>query len=83
MITSLANERIKAIRKLQERKTRQESGLFYIEGLRIVAEAVEQGVPFDTLVVAPDLLKSTLASSWSTGQRSKRHPGPGGEQRGV
>ncbi len=64
MITSLANERIKAIRKLQDRKARQESGLFTIEGLRIVAEAVEQAkagqVKIDTLIVAPELLKSTF-----------------------
>jgi RNA methyltransferase, TrmH family len=64
MITSLSNERIKTIRKLQERKFRQESGLFYIEGLRIVAEALEQAAAgrakVDTLVVAPDLLKSSF-----------------------
>jgi RNA methyltransferase, TrmH family len=74
VITSLANDRIKAIRKLQERKTRQESGLFYIEGLRIVAEAVEQGVPFDTLVVAPDLLRSTFGQQLVEGQRSNGIP---------
>jgi RNA methyltransferase, TrmH family len=58
LITSPANERIKAIRKLQERKARQESGLFYIEGLRHVAEAAEQSARFDTLIVAPELLVS-------------------------
>ncbi len=64
MITSLANDRIRAIRKLQDRKTRQESGLFTVEGLRIVAEALEQArtgrVRVDTLVVAPELLKSSF-----------------------
>ena len=58
MITSSANDRIKQIRKLQERKERLESGLFYLEGLRIVGEAVESGAAIDTLVVAPELLKS-------------------------
>lgn len=58
MITSLSNERLKAIRKLQDRKARQESGLFFVEGLRIVAEAVEQQAQVETLVVAPDLLVS-------------------------
>lgn len=58
MITSSSNERIKAIRKLQDRKTRQERGLFYVEGLRIVAEAAERGAQFETLIVAPELLKS-------------------------
>jgi TrmH family RNA methyltransferase len=57
-ITSSANEHIKALRKLHDRKARQESGLFLIEGLRIVAEAVEAGAPLDTLVVSFELLKS-------------------------
>lgn len=57
-ITSAANERVKFLRKLHERKTRQESGLFLIEGLRIVAEANEMGAQFEQLITAPDLLKS-------------------------
>lgn len=61
MITSLVNDRIKSIRKLQERKARDESGLFFLEGVRVVAEAVQQGAELDTLVYAPDLLKSTFA----------------------
>jgi TrmH family RNA methyltransferase len=73
MITSLSNERIKTIRKLQDRKSRQESGLFYIEGLRIVAEALEQAAAgrakVDTLVVAPDLLKSSFGQQLVTEQR--------------
>jgi RNA methyltransferase, TrmH family len=58
MITSPANERIKSIRKLQERKARQESGLFSIEGLRITGEAIEQGAAIEMLVAAPELLVS-------------------------
>lgn len=64
VITSLSNERIKAIRKLQDRKTRRESGLFFVEGLRIVAEAVEQSAAgraqIETLIAAPQLLTSEL-----------------------
>ena len=78
MITSLANERIKAIRKLQDRKAREESRLFTIEGLRIVAEAVEQadagGVTIDTLVVAPELLKSTFGRNLVAEQVSRGVP---------
>jgi TrmH family RNA methyltransferase len=74
MITSLANERIKSIRKLQDRKSRQESGLFYVEGLRIVAEAVEQHAPIDTLVVAPELLKSAFGRQLVEDQRSAGVP---------
>lgn len=58
IITSSANPRIKQIRKLRDRKERQETGLFYLEGLRIVAEAAEQGAALDTLIYAPELLSS-------------------------
>jgi len=78
MITSLSNERIKAIRKLQDRKTRQENGLFFIEGLRIVAEALEQAsagrAKVDTLVVAPDLLKSSFGQQLVKEQRARGVP---------
>jgi TrmH family RNA methyltransferase len=58
MITSSANPTIKQIRKLRDRKERQQSGLFYAEGLRIVIEAAHQNAPIQTLVTAPDLLTS-------------------------
>ena len=43
VITSPANDRIKEIRKLQNRKMRAESGTFLIEGLRIVGQAIQAG----------------------------------------
>jgi RNA methyltransferase, TrmH family len=58
IITSRANARVKQFRKLRERKERLKTGLFTIEGLRIVAEAVEQGAEIEMLFVAPDLLVS-------------------------
>jgi TrmH family RNA methyltransferase len=70
MITSFANDRVKTIRKLLDRKSRQESGLFYIEGLRIVAEAVEQRAAIDTLIVAPDLLQSSFGQQLVMNQRA-------------
>jgi len=78
MITSLANERIKAIRKLQDRKARQESGLFYVEGLRIVGAMAEQAggrsAAIETLVVAPDLLKSDFGRQLVAAQQSRGVP---------
>ncbi len=74
MITSHVNERIKAIRRLHDRKFRDESGLFFIEGLRVVAEAIEQGAELDTLLVAPDLLKSDFGRNLVAGQREKGLP---------
>jgi TrmH family RNA methyltransferase len=60
-ITSQANPRVKAIRKLHERKERQQTGLFYVEGLRLVGEAVQLNAPIQYLVVAPYLLVSPFA----------------------
>ena len=71
MITSSANERMKQIRKLQERKERMESGLFYLEGLRIIGEAVEAGETLETLVIAPDLLRSDYGLKLATAEKEK------------
>lgn len=60
-ITSRQNEHIKQIRKLRHRPQRQQAGLAYIEGVRIVGEAVQLGADIDVIVVAPDLLKSQFA----------------------
>lgn len=74
MITSAANERVKWLRKLQERKARQESSLFYIEGLRIVTEAVRQGAEIETLVVAPELLRSEFGQQLVAEQKATGLP---------
>ncbi len=58
MITSLANERIKHIRRLRERKYRRETGLFFVEGLRLVGEAMETGAVVHELIYSPELLQS-------------------------
>jgi TrmH family RNA methyltransferase len=50
MITSTANEQVKLVRKLRERKYRAESGTFYIEGIRIVREAMEYPQRIKTLI---------------------------------
>jgi TrmH family RNA methyltransferase len=42
-ITSLTNPTVKAVRALHLRKAREESGLFLVEGLKSVAEAVDLG----------------------------------------
>lgn len=58
LITSTSNPQIKEIRKLRERKARSASGMYYIEGLRIVGEAVDQGERIEQLIIAPELLIS-------------------------
>ena len=59
-ITSLQNPGIKAIRALSQRKRRQETGLFFAEGIRLAGEALQTGADIETLVVAPELLRSNF-----------------------
>ncbi len=63
MITSFANSKIKAIRKLEQKKYRQKTGTFFIEGLRTVGEAVQMGADIEMLVTCPDLLISEFGLS--------------------
>lgn len=60
MITSSSNPNIKQIRKLRERKERDQTRLYYIEGIRIVVEAIQQKAKLEKLVFAPQLLSSDL-----------------------
>ena len=70
MITSHANEQVRRLRRLQERKERAASGLFYLEGLRIVGEAIETGAAVEELVTAPDLLRSEYGQKLVTAHRA-------------
>ena len=58
MITSFSNPLVKRIKRLRQRKYRQEEGVFFIEGLRVVLTAVEQQARIETLVYALPLLTS-------------------------
>lgn len=58
IISSTSNPLIKQIRALRQRKGRQESGLFVVEGIHHVGEAIEAGWRIEALVYAPDQLTS-------------------------
>jgi RNA methyltransferase, TrmH family len=60
IISSRANESIRAIRRLRERKERERTGRFFAEGIRIVTEALHAGAPIETVVYAPELLRSEV-----------------------
>jgi RNA methyltransferase, TrmH family len=47
---------IRRIRALQTRAARERTGLFFLEGIRFLAEATHHQVPLETLIVAPKLL---------------------------
>ena len=50
-ITSVNNELVKEITKLQQRKYRDESGLFLLEGEKCIEEAIEYGIEIKHLLV--------------------------------
>ena len=58
IISSITNPRIKYIRNLAHRQEREKSHLFFVEGIRLVAEAIQLHANIDTIVYAPILLKS-------------------------
>lgn len=60
-ITSRANPKIKQARALRNRKEREASGLFLVEGITHVAAALEAGGAVEYLCYAPDLLTSPFA----------------------
>jgi TrmH family RNA methyltransferase len=68
-ITSLANSTVKAVRALHMRRARAESGLFLVEGLRSVTEAVEQGRRPVTLLHGPAVASHPLVRQASVASR--------------
>ena len=57
-ITSFSNPKIKLLRKLQDKKQRHKNGLYYVEGLRILGDALQHGADIDAVFYAPELLHS-------------------------
>jgi len=76
VITSLANPSVKAARALHLRKTRDESGLFLVEGLKSVIEAVRCGrkpreLIFGDAAAGHPLLAEAIAASAATARVSE------------
>ena len=70
MISSASNPKIKQIRKLlRDRKEREAAGLFFIEGLRVVGEAVQTGAEVAAVYFAPELLTSRFGQDLVQSQR--------------
>ncbi len=61
LITSRSNPLIKQARALRQRKARQESGLFLVEGIHHVGEAVEAGWEVEAILYAPERLAGDYA----------------------
>lgn len=61
LISSLSNPLVKQARALRQHKARTETGLFLIEGIHHVGEALEARWDVQTILYAPDLLSSEFA----------------------
>jgi RNA methyltransferase, TrmH family len=74
LITSLSNPLIKQARALRHKKSRLESGLFLVEGIHHVGEAVEAGWDVDSVLYSPDMLTSGFARDLISRLSSKPQP---------
>jgi RNA methyltransferase, TrmH family len=74
IITSLSNPLVKQARTLHQKKGRTESGLFLVEGIHHVGEAVSAGWEVETVLYAPDLLTSEFARDLLASLSTKSQP---------
>ena len=59
-IESKENNLFKQIKKLKERRFREKEGLFILEGLRLIEEAIKANVEIDKIIIAKDYEKRFL-----------------------
>ena len=58
-VTSASNPIIKAIKGLQQKKNRDNQGLFLAEGLKLITDAIDQGWEISTLIYAKNIAEQT------------------------
>ncbi|MCE9646469.1 MAG: RNA methyltransferase [Chloroflexi bacterium] len=74
LITSPGNPLIKQARALRQKKARNESGLFLVEGIHHVGEAVEAGWEIEAILYASGVLTSPFAHDLITRFSFKPQP---------
>ena len=60
VITSKDNEFVKEIKKLKEKKYRDQNNQFIVEGIKMVAEAIEEKADINTIVVCEDCVNDGI-----------------------
>ncbi|HEY9151650.1 MAG TPA: RNA methyltransferase [Anaerolineales bacterium] len=75
LITSLTNPLVKQARALRQRKSRAESGLFIVEGLHHVGEALEAGWQIDSILYSPEVLTSDFGHALISRVTQSAQPG--------
>lgn len=58
VITSKDNEVVKNIRKLKEKKYRDEAGLYVIEGIKMLEEAIEENATIKKIVICEECIEA-------------------------
>lgn len=58
VITSKDNEVIKSIRKLKDKKYREQENKYLVEGIKLIEEALDENASIDTIVVCEDCEKN-------------------------
>lgn len=58
VITSKDNEVIKSIRKLKDKKYREQENKYLVEGIKLIEEALDEKADIDTIVVCEDCEKN-------------------------
>jgi TrmH family RNA methyltransferase len=66
LINSTSNQEIKRIHRLNEKKFRDETGLFFVEGIRPVLEAFKQKAGVSNIIYCPEILRSQVALDFIT-----------------
>lgn len=57
IITSKDNEIIKSVRKLKERKYREKTGEYIIEGIKLIEEAIQEKVEISKIIICEECIK--------------------------
>lgn len=58
VITSKDNEAVKKIKKLKEKKYRDQNGKYIIEGIKLIKEAISENANIETIVVCDNCVKA-------------------------
>lgn len=61
LITSASNPLVARVRKLRTRKGRRDAQQTFVEGIAVVRQAFDSGMQIDSMIAAPELLRSDEA----------------------
>ncbi|MBC7323884.1 MAG: RNA methyltransferase, partial [Moorella sp. (in: Bacteria)] len=59
LITSVTNRYVKLARSLKERSWREKKGLYLIEGIHLLEEARQAGIPLEVVLYSPQMFATS------------------------